>query len=62
MDFRGLEEKSILTVVHLIGGSTKWARSMDFDRPKALSNSLYQTNNELKPVIRFENAEEYVKS
>ena len=54
MDFRDPGEKSILTEVHLIGGSARWAGSMDFDRPTALSDSLYQANNELKPVIRFD--------
>ena len=62
MDFRGPGKKSILSEGHLIGGSTKWAKSMDFDRPTALSDSLYQANNELKPVIRFENAEHYFES
>ena len=62
MDFRGPGKKSILTEVHLIGGSTKWAKSMDFDRPTALSDSLYRANNELKLVIRFENVERYFKS
>ena len=61
MDFRGPGKKSILTEVHLIWGFTKWARSLDFDRPTALSDSLYQSNNELKPVIRFENAEHCFK-
>ena len=62
--FNGLQgtgEKSILTVVRLMWDSTKWARSMDF-RPTALSDSLYQADDELKPVIRFENAERYFKS
>ena len=55
--YQGTWEKVHLNGIYLIGGSTKWARSMDFDRPTALSDSLYQANNELKPVIRFENAE-----
>ena len=59
---QGSAGKSILTEVPLIGGSTKWARSMDFDRPIALSDSLSQANNELKPVIRFGIAEHYFKS
>ena len=55
MDFRGPGKKSVLTEVHLIGASTKWARSMDFDWPTALSDSLYKANNEIKLVIRFDN-------
>ena len=61
MDFRGPGKKSILTEVHLLQGFTKLARSIDFDRFTALSDSLYQANNELKSVIRFENAEHYFK-